>query len=167
MERLAVRGDSRVDWVDAAPFRAQIRHLMAAFSLHSEDVAAAAGISAHLAEHLVHGRKGRLTRRISPDIARRLLRLSDDQVRFLERLRVPSGPARLQLEQLRRAGWDDLSIAVRVGVSAPDLVRLATTATTCSQLLTVRLTAAARANELASWAERSDRRADHWAAVAA
>ena len=119
MERLAVRGDARVDWVDAAPFRAQIRHLMAAFSLHTEDVAAAAGISARLAEHLVHGRNGRLTRRISPDMARRLLRLSDDQVRFLGRLRVPSGPARLQLEQLRRAGWDDLSIAERVGVSAP------------------------------------------------
>ena len=163
MGRLAVRGDSRVDWVDAAPFRAQIRHLMAAFSLHTEDVAAAAGISARLVEHLVHGRNGRLTRRISPDIARRLLRLSDDQVRLLGRLRVASGPARLQLERLRRAGWDDLSIAVRVGVSTPDLERLATTATTCSQLLTVRLTAAARANEQASWAERSD----HSAAVAA
>jgi hypothetical protein len=145
-----------VDWVDAAPFRAQIRHLMAAFSLHIEDVAAAAGISARLAEHLVHGRNGRLTRRISPDIARRLLRLSDDQVRFLGRLRVPAGPARVQLARLRRAGWDDLSIAERVGVSAPDLECLATTATTCSQLLTVRLTAAARANEPGSWAERSD-----------
>ena len=162
MESLAVRGDSRVDWVDAAPFRAQIRHLTAAFSLHTEDVAAAAGISARLAEHLVHGRNGRLSRRITPDIARRLLRLSDDQVRFLGRLRVPSGPARLQLDRLRRAGWDDLRIAERVGVSAPDL-EAATTATTCSQLLTIRLTAAARANQQASWAERSD----HGAAVAA
>ena len=159
MRSFAVRGDSRMDWVDAAPFRAQICHLMAAFALHTEDVATAAGISARLAEHLVHGRNGRPTRRISPDMALRLLRLSDDYVGFLGRLRVPSGPARLQLERLRRAGWDDLSIAVRVGVSAPDLERLAATATTCSQLLTVRLTAAARANQQASWAERSDQSA--------
>ena len=83
MGSLAVRGESRVDWVDAAPFRAQVRHLMAAFSLPIEDVAAAAGIPARLAEHLVYGRNGRPARRISPDTARRLLRLSDDQVRFL------------------------------------------------------------------------------------
>lgn len=156
MGQIAVHGDLGVDWVDAAPFRAQICHLMATFSLHLEDVAAAAGISARLAEHLVRGRNGRPTRRISPDTARRLIRLSDDQVRFLGRLRVPSGPARFQLRQLRRAGWDELSIAERVGVSALDLECLASSATTCSQLLTVRLTAAARAQEQASWTGRSD-----------
>ena len=145
MDVLAMVGDSRGDWVDAAPFRAQLRHQMATFALQSDDVAAAAGIPARLAEHLLHGRNGRVVRRISPDTARRLLCMSDDQLAFLGRLRVPSGPARLQLHRLRRSGWDDFAIAERVGVSAPELERLASAATTCTQLLTLRLTAAAQA----------------------
>ena len=127
---------SRVDWVDAAPFRAQLRHLMAAFSLPVEDVAAAAGISARLAAHLVYGRNGRPARRISPDTARRLLRLSDDQVRLLRpapgALRTGPAPARaaapgrLGRPQHRRAGRGE----------RPRPRALAATATTCSQLLT-------------------------------
>ena len=45
---MAVRAvpDESQYWVDAAPFRAQLRHLMASSSLSAEEVAAAAGISA-------------------------------------------------------------------------------------------------------------------------
>ena len=68
-------------WVDAAPFRAQLRYLMASTSLSAEEVAAAVGISARLAERLLHGRNGRPLRRVSPDTGRRLLRLSVDQIR--------------------------------------------------------------------------------------
>jgi len=97
-------------------------------------------------------------RRISPDTARRLLRMSDDQLAFLGRLRVPSGPARLQVHRLRRSGWDDCAVAERVGISAPELERLASAATTCTQLLTLRLTAAAQAADTArlpGWTWRS------------
>ena len=68
-------------WVDAAPFRAQLRYLMASTSLSAEEVAEAAGISARLAERLLHGRNGRALRRISPETGRRLIGLSVHQLR--------------------------------------------------------------------------------------
>jgi hypothetical protein len=42
--------------VDARPFRAQLRYLMASGSLTVDD-AAVAGISAQVAERLLHGRR--------------------------------------------------------------------------------------------------------------
>ena len=63
-------------WVDAAPFRAQLHHLMGSTALSLDEVAAAAGISARLAAHLAYGRNGRALRRVSPETARRLITLS-------------------------------------------------------------------------------------------
>ncbi len=79
---MAVRAvpDDRQYWEDAAPFRAQLRYLMASASLSAEEVAAAAGISARLADRLLHGRNGRALRRVSPETGRRLLRLSVETV---------------------------------------------------------------------------------------
>ena len=85
--------------------RAQLRYLMASGSLTVGDVAAVAGISARLADRLLHGRDGRPVRRISPDTARRLIQISDQQVQALRRIMVPAAPARLQLRRLYRAGW--------------------------------------------------------------
>ena len=134
-------------WVDAGPFRAQLRYLMASGSLSVDDVAAVAGISARLADRLLHGRNGRPVRRISPETARRLIQVSDQHVQALRRIMVPAAPARVQLRRLHRAGWEDSAIAERVCVAAPELVELASGADTCSLLLTVRLTAAARAED--------------------
>jgi hypothetical protein len=139
-------------WVDAAPFRAQLRYLMASGSLTVGDVAAVAGISAHLADRLLHGRDGRPVRRISPDTARRLIQVSDQHVQALRRIMVPAASARLQLRRLHRAGLENLVIAERVRIAVPELVELASGADTCSLLLTVRLTAAARAED--SWRYR-------------
>jgi transcriptional regulator with XRE-family HTH domain len=147
MAVLAPRAEVSDHWVDAGPFRAQLRFLMASGSLTLEDVAAVAGISARLADRLLHGRDGRQLRRISPDTARRLIQISDQQVQALRRIMVPAAPARLQLRRLSRAGWDDLAIARRIRVAVPELVELACGADTCSLLLTVRLTAAARAED--------------------
>jgi transcriptional regulator with XRE-family HTH domain len=153
MAVLAKRFEVSDHWVDAGPFRAQLRYLMASGSLTLEDVAAVAGMSARLAHRLLHGRDGRPLRRISPDTARRLIQISDQHVRALRRIMVPAAPARLQLRRLYRAGWGDLAIAVRVRVAVPELVELACGADTCSLLLTVRLTAAARAED--SWRYRN------------
>lgn len=68
-------------WVEAAPFRAQLHHLMGSTALSLGEVAAAAGISTRLAEHLAYGRNGRALRRVSPDTARRLMTLSVAQLR--------------------------------------------------------------------------------------
>ena len=141
-------------WVDARPFRAQLCYLMASGSLSVEDIAAIAGISARLARRLLHGRDGRQLRRISPDTARRLIQISDQQVQALRRIMVPAAPARLQLRRLYRTGWDDLAIAERVRVAIPELVELASGTEACSLLLTVRLSAAARAEDNARFWNR-------------
>jgi len=147
MALLAACDDVIDPWVDAGPFRAHLRYLMASGSLSVDDVAAVAGISARMADRLLHGRNGRPLRRISPDTARRLLQISDQQVQALRRIMVPAAPARLQLRRLHRGGWDNLAIAERLRVAAPELVELASGADSCSLLLTVRLTAAARAED--------------------
>jgi hypothetical protein len=141
-------------WVDARPFRAQLRFLMASGSLTVGDVAAVAGISARLADHLLHGRDGRPLRRISPDTARRLIQISDQHVHALRRIMVPAAPARLQLRRLHRAGLEDSGIAERVHAAVPELVELASGADICSLLLTVRLTAAARAADSSRYQNR-------------
>jgi hypothetical protein len=127
---------------------------MASGSLSVEDIAAIAGISARLARRLLHGRDGRQLRRISPDTARRLIQISDQQVQALRRIMVPAAPARLQLRRLYRTGWDDLAIAERVRVAIPELVELASGTEACSLLLTVRLSAAARAEDNARFWNR-------------
>ncbi len=68
-------------WVDAAPFRAQLRYLMASSCLSAEEVARAVGISASLADRLLYGRNGRALRRVSHETGRRLLRASVAQLR--------------------------------------------------------------------------------------
>ena len=68
-------------WVDAAPFRAQLHHLMGSTALSATEVAAAAGISSRLAVHLAYGRNGRALRRVHPDTGRRLMALSVTQLR--------------------------------------------------------------------------------------
>lgn len=139
-------------WVDAAPFRAQLHHLMGATAFTAGEVAAAAGISARLAEHLAAGRNGRMLRRVSWQTGCRLLALSVPAIRGLGELVEPSGRARWQLDRLRGAGWDDLAIARRVGSTTAELARLTAGAPTCSQLLAVRLVAAARAEVGPTWA---------------
>jgi hypothetical protein len=75
-------------WVDAAPFRAQLHHLMGSSALTAAEVAAAAGISARLAEHLAYGRNGRALRRVSRDTGQRLMALSVPQLRQRRRQRL-------------------------------------------------------------------------------
>jgi transcriptional regulator with XRE-family HTH domain len=164
MAVLAERVEISGHWVDAGPFRAQLRYLMASGSLTLEDVAAVAGISARLADRLLHGRDGRPLRRISPDTARRLIQISDQHVRALRRIMVPAASARLQLRRLYRAGWDDLAIARQVRVAVPELIELARSADSCSLLLTVRLTAAARAEDSLRYRSRLGWRGDEDAA---
>ena len=129
-------------WVDAAPFRAQLHHLMGSTALTAAEVAAAAGISSRLAAHLAYGRNGRRLRRVSTETGRRLMALSVPQLRRLRWQSERAGRARDQLERLRRAGWDDWAIAARVGSTTAELAEVAAGAPTCSRLLAVRLVAA-------------------------
>jgi hypothetical protein len=73
--------DNLESWVEAAPFRAHLSHLVATSGLSPTGVALLAGVSPRFAHHLLNGRGGRLLRRISPDSARKLLRVTPADAR--------------------------------------------------------------------------------------
>ncbi len=133
-------------WVDAAPFRAHLRFLTGVGLLSTEDVATLAGISASAADHLLHGRAGRPVRRISPEVARRLLAISATDVRSLRWRLGPAEKAQLLLAELSRAGHSDAQIADEARVSATELAELAGSPSHCSVLLIIRLTTLARSH---------------------
>lgn len=80
-------GDEVGFWVDAAPFRAQLHHLMGGTALTAAEVGVAAGLSARLGEHLAYGRNGRVLRKVSPETGRRLMMLSVEGLRRQARRR--------------------------------------------------------------------------------
>lgn len=143
-----------VGWVDATPFRAHVRFLMAVGAISGRDLATLAAISDRAVEHLVHGRSGRAVRRISIEMARRLIEVTADDVRGLPWRLVPTERARTQLAHLRWTGRTDSEIAELAGVSATALADLDGAAGHCSQLTTLRLTTAART----LWGEEEPRR---------
>lgn len=132
-------------WVDATPFRAHVRFLMAVGAISSDDLATLAEISGRALDHLLHGRSGRVVRRISTEMARRLITITADDVRGLPWRLEPTERARAQLAHLRRTGRTDTEIAVLAGVSTTALADLDGPAGHCTQLTTLRLTTAARA----------------------
>jgi hypothetical protein len=72
-------------WVDAAPFRAHVAHLMAAAALDVEAVALLAGVRTRAVARLMAVRQnGRpVPRRINPELARSLLEVRSSDVRAL------------------------------------------------------------------------------------
>jgi len=85
---VTVQQDELVDigfWVEAAPFRALLRHLMAVGAMTSDEIAASAGIPARLADRLLNGRNGRPLLRICPVTAARLLLVSEWSLRAARR----------------------------------------------------------------------------------
>lgn len=67
-------------WVEAAPFRAHLRHLIDTTGQPLPVVAEMARISLPDARRLLHGRRGRPVRRISPQTASRLFWLDRRQL---------------------------------------------------------------------------------------
>ena len=126
-------------WVDAAPFRALLRYLMALGRVSAADLAALTGLPDGLVEHLVHGRDGRRVRRISAYAAFALIQLTAEQVRGLRDVMVPSGLARAKVERLRQAGRSETEVMDAIGAAPPEQHAIATSGGSCSQLLLVRL----------------------------
>ena len=134
-------------WVEAGPFRAHLRHLMAVGDLTVGEVATLTGVPPRLATSLVEGRHGRPVRRISPDAARALLRVSAADARAVRTRQVPAAEFRVRLRRLRRRGWPLDQLAARLGVTTDVLADLAADTTSwCSALLAVRLVTLARAS---------------------
>jgi hypothetical protein len=136
-------------WVEAAPFRAHLRHLMSVSGLGPSSVALLVGISPRCAHRLLHGRDGRPLRRISPEVARKLLVLTPADARAVQRCTVPAGATVRHLLRLREAGWSEPQLAAAVGLGHAEVTRLLTGASSsCSQLVALR--AAAEVSELLS-----------------
>lgn len=135
-------------WVAAAPFRAHAHNLMGIGGLTVDDLAALTGLTAALLQHLLHGRDGRPLRRVSPETARRLWRVTQTDVHALPERSISTVLAREPYERLRESGWPDEVIARRVGVQLSQLADLRMPDRQCSLLLGVRLTAVAHRAEL-------------------
>lgn len=135
-------------WLDAAPFRAHARHLMAAGGLTSAELAVLAGVSLRAVRHLVYGRTGRPARRISPHTARRLFLLTPLEASLVRSRLVPAARTRTFLGQLFAAGWQlpQLAAASRL---PPVVVEglLTGRLRSCTQLVALRVAAAATAAE--------------------
>ena len=131
-------------WVDAAPFRALLHHLMAVGRVSASDLAALAGVSRCLVDHLVHGRNGRPVRRISPQTGLALIQLENPRVQTLRHVRVPAGVAREQLDRLRRAGWSDEGVRQAIGATPLEFASICRWGDLCSELMLVRLRALCR-----------------------
>lgn len=145
MSKTVAKADSAVDvdeWVDAAPFRAHLRHLMAVGDLSSSAAALLVDISPRLAFRLLYGRGGRALRRINPDTARKLLRVTAADARAVRRRTVAASSTVQHLGRLREAGWSHGDLARLLGLGPDDLAALLTQRTrSCTQLVALRASA--------------------------
>jgi hypothetical protein len=135
-------------WLEAAPFRAHVRHVMAAEGIDAETVAVLAGVSVPVVRHLLHGRRGRAVRRISPLTARSLYRLTPELARMMRCCLIPVPVTRARLRRLQAAGHSEHLLAAVTGLSPVEIRNLLDASTThCTQLTALRVAAAARAME--------------------
>jgi hypothetical protein len=127
-------------WVDAAPFRAHLRHLMSIGDLSVDEVAQLTGVAPRAAHALLHGRDGRPLRRINPETARRLLQVSSADARSLGRRLVPATATVSRLHQLVSAGVSLLEVAHQTRVEAGLLLDLVQgRRSECSHLVAARV----------------------------
>lgn len=107
--------------------------------MSSAAVAVLAGVSPRATFRLLHGRGGRSLRRISPDIARKLLQVTPEMAVTVRSTMVPATTTRHYLDVLRAAGWSEAELAKKLGLRQATLVALINgTAGRCTQLAALR-----------------------------
>jgi hypothetical protein len=127
-------------WVDAAPFRAHLRHVMAVGDMSVEVVAELTGIPPRAARHLLEGRAGRAVRRISADTARRLLRVTSADARTVGCRLVSARITVARLQELVAAGHDVGDLARQISIDTDTVRDLAEgRRDTCSPLVAARV----------------------------
>jgi hypothetical protein len=130
-------------WLDSAPFRAHVVHVMSASGLSARELAALSHVSVRLIRRLVHGRDGRPVRRIDPLSARRLFGVTALDATLVRSRVVPAGCARATVLLLLTRGRSVGSLARLTGLTSVDLSRLVDgNLTTVCQIVELRLTAA-------------------------
>lgn len=133
-------------WVDAAPFRAHVRHLIELTGVPWRTLAVLADVPPQSVDHLLRGRSGRPVPRLHPLIAERLFHLTDTAVADAGQRRVHATRTRALLGCLGDRGWSMGELARRTQLPVSRLTALAAgQETACSQLLAATVKAAAQA----------------------
>lgn len=126
---------SRPTWVDAAPFRAHLRRVLAAADVPWPAVAVAAGIPVATVHTLLFGRAGRPQARIDPRVAARVLRVEPRDLRLLGLVRVDAWATVERLRAALAAGLDPLQLARWCRIPPDELAALVDgESATCSRL---------------------------------
>lgn len=138
--------DDHGPWVDAAPFRAHVRHLVAETGVAWRTIAVLADVPSQSVDHLLRGRQGRPVPRLHPLIAERLFHLTRDVLRDASARQVHAGRTEMLLQSLVGRGWMIRDIARRTRLPEPELSAIAAgQQAACSQLLAATVKAAAQA----------------------
>ncbi|MFT4216362.1 MAG: hypothetical protein QM619_04135 [Micropruina sp.] len=125
----------RSTWVDAAPFRAHVRHATSVADVPWPVVAMAAGVSLSVVRALLVGRAGRPMTRIEPRLAAQLLRVDADELSALRVLRVPATLTTERLRGLLADGFPPLRLAQWCQIGPDELALLVDGDTlTCTRL---------------------------------
>ncbi len=133
-------------WIDAAPFRAHVAHLMAAADLTPGTLGLLMGVSPRVITRLMASPDGGgpVVGRISREMARQLLQVRNSDVRALRYRLVAAAPVTRRLRMLRRVGWSESRLATGLGVDRRFLTALLDgSAARCSALVALRAAAAA------------------------
>src|SRR5918995_1281358 len=101
-------------WVDAAPFRAHVAHLMAAAELNIGTLALLTGVQPKALARLMAGRDSGLpvVRKISQEMASQLLQVRGSDARGLRCRWVAAEAVTRRLRILQQAGWSESRLAV-------------------------------------------------------
>lgn len=133
-------------WVDAAPFRAHVRRLIADHRLTWRTVAMLAEVPTPAIGRLVCGRGRRPVSRLHPLIAERLFHLTDESIRVAAIQHASTTRSRELLGRLLDHGWSIRLLADRAGLSTSELIAITSgECDRCSQLTEAVIKAVAQA----------------------
>lgn len=96
--------------MDAAPFRAHVRHVLATADVPWPVFATASGVPVPALRTLLFGRHGRRLTRLEPSIAARLLQTSPSDLAYLRRAQVDAEVTVTRLRTLLAAGHDPVEL---------------------------------------------------------
>ncbi len=108
-------------WIEAAPFRAHLRHLITEYGLAWRTIAALAEVPDRCVHQLLHGRRGRPVPRVHPVVARRLYQLTGDSVQLARTTLMPAAATTVLLQVLTGRGWTVAELAARTRIPAAEL----------------------------------------------
>jgi hypothetical protein len=129
-------------WMEAAPFRAHVQHLMAVADLPVSAVAVLTEVPARVLHQLVGSGGRRTSRRIHHEHATALYAVTPQTVRQLRHQRVGAAQTWSHLRRLRTEGWSDGELAQSLGLSLEELRSLVRLRTRRCTALTALLAAA-------------------------